>query len=72
MTACIKDVMTRDVSYLQKSNSLQEASKEIETLNVGAIPVRDREKVVGVLTDRDLVVRGIARGYDPMKTMVGR
>jgi len=58
----VKDVMTRDVESCSTQDSLQTVSSKMEALNVGAIPVVDNGQVVGMVTDRDLALRGI--GHD--------
>ena len=63
MTAVSK-VMTRGVRTLAPSDTLAQAARVMEELNVGVIPVCEGEKLVGVVTDRDIVVRGLARGLD--------
>lgn len=63
MTAVSK-VMTRGVRTLTPSDTLAQAARVMEELNVGVIPVCEGEKLVGVVTDRDIVVRGLARGLD--------
>lgn len=45
--------------------TLQEAATLMDTANVGALLVMDEERLVGIVTDRDIVVRGVARGYPP-------
>ncbi|ENH97736.1 hypothetical protein J416_04201 [Gracilibacillus halophilus YIM-C55.5] len=57
----VQDVMTEDVSYCSKEDQLIDAAKKMKEKNVGAIPVcgSDRE-LLGMVTDRDLVIRGYA------------
>lgn len=63
MTAVSK-VMTRGVRTLAPSDTLAQAARVMEELNVGVIPVCEGDKLIGVVTDRDIVVRGLARGLD--------
>lgn len=60
----VAEVMTRDVRALTPQDSVVDAAKAMDELNVGVIPVCDNERLVGVVTDRDIVVRGVARGLD--------
>ena len=69
MTAVSK-VMTRGVRTLTPADTLAQAARVMEELNVGVIPVCEGEKLVGVVTDRDLVVRGLARGLDANSTQL--
>lgn len=56
----VKDVMTRNVRSMSPHDSLLEAARAMESLNVGALPVCEGPRVIGVITDRDIVVRGVA------------
>jgi len=66
----IKDVMTRDVEVIHPDATLQEAARKMQALDVGPLPVCDGERVVGMLTDRDITVRATAEGRDPTTTKV--
>ena len=68
----VKDIMTRDVRAIHVNESLEAAAAGMALLDVGPLPVHDGEKLVGVLTDRDIVVRAVARGMDPIQTRVGQ
>lgn len=61
----LEDVMTRGVEALAPHATLTQAAEKMRQLNVGALPVREGDTLVGLVTDRDLVVRGIAMGHDP-------
>jgi CBS domain-containing protein len=67
----IADVMVRDVATIDASATLAEAARRMAEANVGVLPVIQEGVVRGVLTDRDLVVRAIARDADPRTTRVG-
>ncbi|MFF3021880.1 CBS domain-containing protein [Gottfriedia sp. NPDC057948] len=58
----VKDVMSSDVECCSNQDSLQSVASKMETLNVGAIPVVNNGQVVGMITDRDLALRGISQG----------
>lgn len=66
----IKDIMTSNVEVIQNNATVQEAAAKMRGLNVGAIPVVDGKEVVGMLTDRDIVIRSTAAGRDPSNTSV--
>jgi CBS domain-containing protein/uncharacterized protein (DUF2267 family) len=68
----ISRVMTRDVEVLSPEDTLREAAELMRTLNVGPIPVCDGPKLVGIITDRDIVVRAVAQGLDPNETRVSQ
>ncbi len=57
----IADVMTRGVRTLSPSDSVVLAAQTMEEMDVGAIPVCDGDQLVGMVTDRDIVLRAVAR-----------
>lgn len=66
----VADVMTRDVRVVQPEDTLQRAAQLMDELNVGVVPVCEGRKLVGMLTDRDITVRGVAAGKDAAVTPV--
>ncbi|MGH2995560.1 MAG: CBS domain-containing protein [Gaiellaceae bacterium] len=67
----IRDVMTENPASCEPQASVEEAAKVMAREDVGPIPVVDGERLVGLVTDRDLVVRVLAQGRDPQVTTVG-
>jgi CBS domain-containing protein len=67
----VKDAMTSDVKTATPSLSLTDAAKLMKQEDVGSVPVVDGERLIGMLTDRDIVVRGIADGSDPHAVKAG-
>ena len=67
----IKDLMTREVECLDPRSSLKKAAQVMRRADVGSIPVVDGGRVVGVLTDRDIVLRTVAVGVNPLEASVG-
>jgi CBS domain-containing protein len=61
----IEDVMTRDVSVVAPDATIQKAAQMMDELNIGAIPVCDGRKLLGMITDRDITVRATAAGASP-------
>ncbi len=59
----VRDVMTTNVDFCTSEDNVYEAAIKMRDLNVGSIPVVDNSKIVGIVTDRDLVVRGIAEKH---------
>jgi len=53
----VKDIMTRNVAYINPASTVVEAAQLMQKHNVGSIPVCDENGVVGIVTDRDIVVR---------------
>jgi len=66
----VKDIMSREVEVIHSNIPLRAAAEKMKNLDVGMLPVRDADRLVGMLTDRDIVIRGIAGGLDPSKTEV--
>ena len=58
----VADIMTRDVCSLSPGDSMARAAQAMAEFNVGVIPVCSGETLVGMVTDRDIVVRGVALG----------
>jgi CBS domain-containing protein len=58
----VAEVMTRDVQTLAPDDTIRAAAQKMDELNVGVLPVCDGTKLVGMLTDRDIVVRAVSAG----------
>ncbi len=65
MGAKVGDVMTGRPRAVTPETPLTEVAQMMETEDVGSIPVVDNDRLVGIVTDRDIVVRAIAKGKDP-------
>jgi CBS domain-containing protein len=66
----IDKITTHDPETIGPDAALPEAALKMKRLNVGILPVCDGNKLVGVVTDRDITIRGIAEARDPKKTKV--
>lgn len=66
----IADTMTRGPQSVQPGDTLQAAAQAMDQLNVGVLPVCRDGQLVGMLTDRNIVVRSTAAGQDPRGTTV--
>ena len=62
MNLKIKEIMTTDVRSISANDSISEAVNIMKQLDIGAVPVLDNSLLVGIITDRDIVLRGIAAG----------
>ncbi|MFH8973482.1 CBS domain-containing protein [Streptomyces sp. NPDC017890] len=62
----VRDVMTPGVAAVRPDSSLVEAARLMRTQDIGDVVVADGQNVVGLLTDRDITVRAVAEGLDPM------
>jgi CBS domain-containing protein len=67
----VKDLMVSDVVTIDPTATLAHAARLMRDHNVGILPVIVNTTLVGVITDRDLVVRALADGADPTLTVVG-
>jgi CBS-domain-containing membrane protein len=67
----IQDVMTRDVQRISPEESVRRAAQLMDEFNIGSIPVCDGDKLVGMITDRDITIRSTAAGQAPESTRVG-
>ena len=61
----VSDVMTKGAECARPDDSLAQAAERMKLLDVGSLPVCDNDKVVGMITDRDITVRATAEGLDP-------
>jgi CBS domain-containing protein len=61
----ITEVMTRDPELIAPEEPIREAARKMLDADTGALPVGDRERVVGFVTDRDITVRAVAEGRGP-------
>ena len=59
----IREIMTENVESCTLLDNMFEVAVKMKDLNVGAIPIVDQEKLVGMITDRDIVIRGVAEKH---------
>lgn len=71
MTKKIRDVMTPSPDVVEMGSTATDAARRMKDADAGMIPVVAEGKLVGTVTDRDIVVRAIAEGKDPAATTVG-
>jgi CBS domain-containing protein len=67
----IQDVMSSEVQYVGPTDTIRRAAQLMDEHKIGALPVLDGDWLVGMITDRDIVVRSIAKGKDPESDRVG-
>ncbi|MEU3726544.1 CBS domain-containing protein [Streptomyces sp. NPDC031705] len=70
MTRRVHEVMTANPVTVEKLTSLAEAARVMRDADIGDVLVVDEGRLLGILTDRDLVIRGMAEGRDPAQTTV--
>src|SRR5690348_6224788 len=61
----LRDVMTPRVECVGPDDTIQTAARTMRDLDVGTVPVCDRDRLAGMLTDRDIAIRAVAEGHDP-------
>lgn len=61
----VSNVMTRNVQTVRPDSTAQEAASFMLREDSGSMPVGDGDRLVGMVTDRDIAVRGVAKGYGP-------
>ena len=66
----VADVMTREIESADPRASIREAASQMREHDVGALVVIDQGEPVGIVTDRDLTIRGLALGLDPTHTSI--
>jgi CBS domain-containing protein len=70
MGTSIKEVMTRDVRACEPNATVAGAAKVMAQEDVGPVPIVEDGRLIGIVTDRDIVVRVVAEGRDPNATTV--
>lgn len=66
----IGEIMTLDPQTVRPEDTLQSAAQQMDDLNVGVLPVCEGDRLIGVLTDRDIVIRSTSAGQDPRTATV--
>ena len=66
----VHELMTPDVEVIRPDDTLQTAAKMMADIDAGILPVGENDRLVGMITDRDITVRAVAEGRDPDNTMV--
>ena len=66
----VKEILTGNVEYITNDNTLAEAAEKMKDLGIGELPIVVGKEAVGIITDRDITIRGVAHGLDPKSTKV--
>ncbi len=66
----LREVMTPSPEIVHPDAPVKEAATKMRALNVGALPVCDGDRLVGLITDRDITIRATADGRDPAQTTI--
>lgn len=67
----VGELMTRNPRTIERSTSLAEAAKLMKAEDTGVLPIAEGDRLVGVLTDRDIAIRAVAEGRDAKSTTAG-
>ena len=70
----VREIMTADPAVCEMSQPVRDAAEMMEECDCGAIPVVENlltKRLVGLITDRDIAIRAVAKGLDPLETRVG-
>ena len=70
MAQSVRDIMSKDVQSVSENTTLKDSAQLLKTRDIGSVPVVEGRKIVGILTDRDIAIRGVAEGRDPGSTRV--
>lgn len=65
------DVMTRDIVVVRPDDTLEHAARLMALADAGSLPVGENDRLVGMITDRDIAVRAVSKGKHPETTIVG-
>src|SRR5262245_4546653 len=71
MAKSVRDTMTADPRAIGASASVVDAARLMREEHIGSLPITDDEKLIGIITDRDITTRVVAEGTDPKTTAVG-
>lgn len=71
MAKTVRDVMTSNVRAAASTESLADAAQMMKEEDVGSLPVVEDDRLIGILTDRDIIVRAVAERVDPQSISVG-
>jgi CBS domain-containing protein len=68
MAKTVADVMTKNPVAMSSDSSVVEAARAMSDFRIGSVVVMEKDKPCGIVTDRDIAVKAVARGGDPSKT----
>ncbi|HEV2778627.1 MAG TPA: CBS domain-containing protein [Actinophytocola sp.] len=66
-----RDIMHRGVECIPAHETLERAARRMRELDVGSLPICDHDRLTGMITDRDIVVKCVALGHDPATMTAG-
>ena len=66
----VEEIMSTKIESVGPELSLKEAARMMRDLNVGSLPVKEKDKLIGIITDRDICCRAVGQGLDGGTTTV--
>ena len=66
----VREIMSKDVKIASPKDTIQKAAKLMKQVDCGSLPVGENDRLVGVVTDRDIILRAVAKGKAPSKCTV--
>ena len=66
----VSDVMSTKVELAAPTDSIKDAAQKMAKIDAGVLPVGEGDRLVGMITDRDITVRAVAQGRDPATTQI--
>lgn len=66
----VRDIMSKDVRLASPDETIQKAAEMMAEADAGILPIRENDRLVGMITDRDIAVRAVAKALDPQTTRV--
>lgn len=66
----LKDVMSAQLEVIQPEATIQEAAEKMRDYSIGILPVVEAQEAIGMITDRDIAIRAVAKGLNPKQTPV--
>ena len=66
----IRDVMSKDFKFITPDTTIEHAAQQMRDGDFGFLPVGENDRMIGMITDRDIAVRSVAEGQDPASATV--
>jgi CBS domain-containing protein len=66
----VRDIMSKDVRLASPDETIQKAAEMMAEADAGVLPIAENDRLVGMITDRDITVRAVAKALDPQTTRV--
>ncbi|HLF58421.1 MAG TPA: CBS domain-containing protein [Alphaproteobacteria bacterium] len=64
----VHEIMTRKAEWVNPDATIRDVAKQMRDENIGSMPVGENDRLIGMITDRDIVCRAVAEGHDPATT----